>query len=198
LLKKVITALALVATLVVPSTAMAAPKFAGLTYTTPAIFPDASSTPTTATVTGLHFERNQFGDICTVFNVTVHGSFQYWTGAEFVTMTQDPPAQRQENCFSSSLTRDLLLGVGPDPGALDCAAGTFDLSRFTTRAGSITYRGSDGSFFFAGATLEPLVLTATTAEQGEAICDLEARLPRLSDKRLVAELNDLLALFAAA
>ena len=197
MLKKIITAFSLVAVLVVPSTAMAAPKFAGLTYTTPAIFPDANYTATTATVTGLHLERNQFGNICAVFNVTVHGSFQYWTGAEIVTMTQDPPAQRQENCFSSSLTRDLLLGVGPDPGALDCAATTFDLSRFTTRA-SITYRGSDGSFFFAGADLEPLVLTATTAEQGEAICDLEARLPRLSDKRLVAELNDLLALFAAA
>jgi hypothetical protein len=85
--------------------------------------------------------------------------------------------------------------VGPDPGALNCAAGTFDLSRFTTRT-SITYRGSDGSVFFAGATLDPLVLTATTADQREAICDLAARLARLNDKRLVAELNDLLALFS--
>ena len=45
-----------------------------------------------------------------MFNVTVHGSFQFWTGAEFVTMTQDPPAQRQENCFSPTLTREILLG----------------------------------------------------------------------------------------
>jgi hypothetical protein len=194
-IKKLLTALALGATLLVPSTALAASKFAGLTYqTTASSEGDFTALPTT--VSGLHFERNQFGEICAVFNVTIYGSFQYWTGAEFVTMTQDPPAQRQENCLSSSLTRDVLLGVGPDPGALDCAMGTFDLSRFTTRA-SIIFRGSDGSTLFGSATLEPLVLTATTAEQREAICDLQARLPRLNDKRLVAELNDLLALFSA-
>jgi hypothetical protein len=189
-IKKLLTALALGATLLVPSTALAASKFAGLTYqTTASSEGDFTALPTT--VSGLHFERNQFGEICAVFNVTIYGSFQYWTGAEFVTMTQDPPAQRQENCLSSSLTRDVLLGVGPD-----CAMGTFDLSRFTTRA-SIIFRGSDGSTLFGSATLEPLVLTATTAEQREAICDLQARLPRLNDKRLVAELNDLLALFSA-
>ena len=56
--------------------------------------PDGSGTQTTATAAGLHFERNQFGEVCAGFSVTVHGSFQYWTGAESVTMTQDPPAQR--------------------------------------------------------------------------------------------------------
>ena len=191
MVKRIMTALALVATLDVPSTAMAAPKFAGLTYTTPAIFPDASITPTTATVTGLHFERNQFGEVCAVFNVTVHGSFQYWTGAEFVTMTQDPPAQRQQTCSSPEGTRLALAN------ALDCTAGTFNLTGWTTHVPNIIFRGSDGSTLFGGTTLEPLVLTATTAEQREAICDLEARLTRLPDRRLVAELNRLLALFSA-
>jgi len=194
-MKKILTALALGATLLVPSTALAASKFAGLTYqTTASSGSDFTALPTT--VSGLHFERNQFGEICAVFNVTIYGSFEYWTGGYFTTMTQDPPAQGQENCLSPSSTRDALLGVGPDPGALDCAAGTFNLSWFTTRA-SIIFRGSDGSTLFGSATLEPLVLTAATAKQREAICDLQASAGRLSDKRLVAELNDLLALFSA-
>jgi hypothetical protein len=194
--KRIITALALIATLLVPSTAMAAPKFAGLTYDTTARGgSDYEALP--ATVAGLHFERNQFGEVCAVFNVTVHGSFQFWTGAEFVTMTQNPPAQRQENCFTPSTTQIFLLGAGPDPGALSCATGTFDLTRWTNRAGSLTFRGSDSSFYFTSATLDPLVLTATTDDQREAICDLEARLMRLPDRRLAAELNDLLALFSA-
>ena len=194
-MKKILTALAIGATLLVPSTALAASKFAGLTYrTTASSGSDFTALPTT--VSGLHFERNQFGEICAMFNVTIYGSFEYWTGGYFTTMTQDPPAQRQENCLSPSSTRDALLGVGPDPGALDCAAGTFNLSWFTTRA-SIIFRGSDGSTLFGSATLEPLVLTAATAKQREAICDLQASAGRLSDKRLVAELNDLLALFSA-
>jgi hypothetical protein len=190
LVKRIITALALVATLLVPSTAFAAPKFAGLTYETTAHGgSDYEALP--ATVEGLHFERNQFGEVCAVFNVTVHGSFQYWTGAEFVTMTQDPPAQRQESCsFPDAMRLDLAF-------ALDCEAGTFDLTRWTIHATNIVFRGSDGSTYFTGATLDPLVLTATTADQREAICDLEARLPRLPDRRLVAELNELLALFSA-
>jgi hypothetical protein len=40
------------------------------------------------------------------------------------------------------------------------------------------------------------VLTATTAEQREAICDLENRPPRLPDRRLVVEVNDLLTLLS--
>jgi hypothetical protein len=67
--------------------------------------PDGSGTQTTATVAGLHVERNQFGEVCAVFSVTVHGSFQYWTGAESVTMTQDPPAQLQQTRSSPEGTR---------------------------------------------------------------------------------------------
>jgi hypothetical protein len=189
--KRIMTALALVAALLVPSTALAAPRFTGLTYETTTTFPDGSGTQTTATVADLHFERNQFGEVCAVFNVTVHGSFQYWTGAEFVTMTQDPPAQRQQTCSSPEGMRLALAD------ALDCTAGTFNLTGWTTHAPYIIFRGSDGSTLFGGTTLEPLVLTAITAEQREAICDLEARLTRLPDRRLVAELNKLLALFSA-
>ena len=192
--KRIITALALVATVLVPSTAMAAPPttFVGLTYATVAHGgSDYESLP--ATVERLHLEQQPVtGEVCFVFDVTIHGSFQYWTGSEFVTMTQDPPAQRQANCqFSDAMKFDLAQW------ALDCPAGVFDVTRWTSHAHDITFRGSDGSFYFASATLDPLVLTATTAEQREAICDLEARLMRLRDRRLVAELNDLLALFSA-
>jgi hypothetical protein len=41
------------------------------------------------------------------------------------------------------------------------------------------------------------VLTATTNAQRAAICDLVASLNRLSDKKLLAELNRLLALFSS-
>jgi hypothetical protein len=61
----------------------------------------------------------------------------------------------------------------------------------------VYFRGSDGSTYIGSAPLAPLVLTATIAEQREAICDLQAKASRLSDKRLVAELNDLLTLFSA-
>jgi hypothetical protein len=89
--------------------------------------PDGSGTQTTATVAGLHFERNQFGGVCAVSSVTVHGSFQYWTGALSVTMTQDPPAQPQQTCSSPEGTRLALAD------ALDCTAGTFNLTGWTTK-----------------------------------------------------------------
>jgi hypothetical protein len=187
--KRIITALALVAMLLVPSAALAAKKPAGLTYTTTATVFDTS---TTATVAGLHFEQSQFGEICAVFDLTVHGSFQYWTGSEFVTMTQDPVPQRVTNCQGIDAFRQDLAAF-----YLDCAAGMFDLSRFTSNASPVYFRGSDGSTYIGGAPLAPLVLTATTAKQREAICDLQARASRLPDKRLVAELNDLLVLFSA-
>jgi hypothetical protein len=57
-------------------------------------------------------------------------------------------------------------------------------------------RGKPSALRFS-ATLDPLVLTATTDDQRKAICDLEARLMRLPDRRLAAELNDLPALFSA-
>jgi hypothetical protein len=193
MLKRIITALAVMATLIVPTTAMAAPPttFVGLTYETVAHIDAETSFP--ALVERLHLEQQPVtGEVCFVFDLTIYGSFQYWTGSEVVTMTQDPPAQRQSNCqFSDSMKVDLAQW------ALDCPAGVFDVTRWTSHAHDVTFRGSDGSYLYGSATLDPLVLTATSAEQREAICDLEARLMRLPDKRLVAELNDLLALFSA-
>jgi hypothetical protein len=191
-LKRIITALALVAALLVPSAAVAAPKFAGLTYTTTTTFPDGTGTPTTATVAGLHFERNQFGEICAVYDLTVHGSFQYWTGSEFVTMTQQPVPQRQVDCQAADVVRYDLTNYD-----LNCQAGTFDTWRYTGVAPDVRFASADGGTLIGGLFMAPLVLTATTDAQREAICDLQARASRLSDKRLVAELNKLLALFAA-
>jgi hypothetical protein len=120
----------------------------------------------------------------------VHGSFQYWTGSETVTMTQDPVPQRVTNCQGIDAFRQDLATFYSD-----CAAGTVDLSRFTSNASPLYFTGSDGSTYIGSAPLAPLTLTATT-DAREAICDLESTLPRLPDRRLVAELNDLLALFA--
>lgn len=191
MLKRLLTPLALVVMLLVPSTALAAKKPAGLTYTTTAII--TSTEPFTelpATVANLHFAQDQFGAICAVYDVTIYGSFQYWTGAYFTTMTQQPVPQRSETCYGPELTRAILAEV------LDCAAGTFNLERFTSSA-SVTFVGSDGSTLFGGAGLLAPVLTATTDAQRAAICDLAASLNRLSDKKLLAELNKLLALFSA-
>jgi hypothetical protein len=192
-LKRIITTLAfaLVGALLVPSTALAAKKPAGLTYTTTAII--TSTEPFTelpATVADLHYAQDQFGAICAVYDVTVHGSFQYWTGAYFTTMTQQTVPQRSETCFSPELTRAILAE------ALDCAAGTFRLERFTNSA-SVTFVGSDGSTLFDTVGLLQPVLTATTDAQRAAICDLAASLNRLSDKKLLADLNKLLAVFSS-
>ena len=61
----------------------------------------------------------------------------------------------------------------------------------------MTFVGSDGSTLFDSPGLLAPVLTATTDAQRAAICDLAASLNRLSDKKLLAELNRLLALFSA-
>jgi hypothetical protein len=189
--KRIIMALALVATLLVPSAALAAKKPAGLTYTTTAIIDSTEPfTELPATVADLHFAQDQFGAICAVYDVTISGSFQYWTGGYFTTMTQQPVPQRSERCYGPELTRAILAEV------LDCAAGTFNLERFTSSA-SVTFVGSDGSTLFGGAGLLAPVLTATTDAQRKAICDLAASLNQLSDKKLLAELNRLLALFSA-
>jgi hypothetical protein len=191
MLKRLITALALVlgATLLVPSAALAAPKApAGITYTTTATAADFTLP---ATVAGLHFELNQFFEVCAVFDITVHGSFQYWTGSEFATYTQDPVPQPISNCQGTEAFRASLVAF-----YLDCEAGTFDLFRFTSNATPIYFRGSDGGLLIGSASLAPLALTATTAEQRAAICDLENRPPRLPDRRLVAEVNDLLTLLS--
>jgi hypothetical protein len=188
--KSSITALtlALVATPLMLSTAVATKPPTGLTYTTTTTVFDTS---TTATVTGLLFEANQFSETCAVFDVTVHGSFQYWTGSEFVTMTQEPTPQRADNCQGTGALRQDLVTFYLNP-----AAGTFDMARFTSLAPA-NFRGSDGSTYIGHAPLAPLTLTATTHAQRKAICDLQTKATRLSDKRLVTELNNLLALFSA-
>jgi hypothetical protein len=188
--KKLTLLVALVAALLAPATASAAPKLQpGLTYTTAATTP--FGTTTTATVANLHFELTAFGEICAVFDLTVNGSFEFWTGSEFATYTQSPVPQRIENCQGTDAFRlDLAMFY------LGCEAGMFDLTRFTTNASPVWFTGSDGGIYLGSATLEPLVLTAATAEQREAICDLEASLTRSPDKRLVAKLNALLALWA--
>jgi hypothetical protein len=115
-------ALALVGALLIPSTALATKKPTGLTYTTTAII--TSTEPFTelpATVANLHYAQDQFGAICAVYDVTISGSFQYWTGSEFVTMTQQTAPQRSERCYGPELTRAILAEE------LDCAAGTFNL-----------------------------------------------------------------------
>ena len=188
-------ALALVGALLVPSTALAAKKPTGLTYSTTAII--SSTEPFTelpATVGNLHYARDQFGAICAVYDVTISGSFQYWTGGYFTTMTQQTAPQRSERCYGPELTRAILGDV--QYPALDCIAGTFNLERFTSSA-SVTFVGSDGSTLFDSPGLLAPVLTATTDAQRAAICDLAASLNRLSDKKLLAELNRLLALFSA-
>jgi hypothetical protein len=186
----IITALlALGATLFVPSAALAAPKPpVGITYNTTATGADFTLP---ATVAGLHFEQSQFFEVCTPFDVTVNGSFQYWTGSEFATYTQNPVPQRNTNCQGIDAFRQDLAAF-----YLDCEAGTFDLFRFTSNASTIYFTGSDGGTLISGASLTPLVLSATTIDQGNAICDLENRLPKLSDKKMIAKLNDLLTLFS--
>jgi hypothetical protein len=190
-LKRTIPALAIVAALLVPSAAVAKPKFTGLTYTTTTTFPDGPGTPTTATVAGLHFELIG-GLVCAVYDLTVHGSFQYWTGSEFVTMTQQPVPQRQVDCQAADVVRLDLTNY-----YLNCQAGTFDTSPYTGFAPDTRFASADGGTLIGGLFLAPLVLTATTDAQRTAICDLQANASRLSDKRLVAELNKLLALFSA-
>jgi hypothetical protein len=192
--KRIIVALALVATLLVPSTALAAKKPAGITYTTTTFLPQGGQG--TVLVENLHFEARD-GQICAVFDVTVQGSFQYWTGSEFVTMTQDPATQRIANCRDAASARLDLAGNPSIQGDLNCAAGTFDTWRWTTSASDVRFVGSDGSYLIGGVQLAPLVLTANTAEEQKTICDLQARVYRLPDKRLAAELNDLLVLFSA-
>ena len=193
--KTPVTALALGSTftlgaaLLAPSAAVAAPPTAivSYTYTTTASAVDFTLP---ATVEGLHFEPNQFGEFCAVFDITVHGSFQYWTGSEFATYTQEGAPQRIANCQGADAFRQDLTAF-----YLDCAAGTFDLSRFTSNAGPLYFRGSDGGLLIGSVSLVPLVLTATTAEQRDAICDLDTRLPRGPDWRLVNAVNNVLGTF---
>jgi hypothetical protein len=194
LLKGIIAVLALGATLLVPSTALAAKQPTGITYTTTTSLPNSEQG--TVLVENLHFEARD-GQICAVFDVTVQGSFPYWTGSEFVTMTQDPAPQRIANCRDAASARFDLAGNPSVQGDLNCAAGTFDTWRWTTLASDVRFVGSDGSYIVGGVQLAPLVLTADTAQEQEAICNLQARVYRLPDKRLVAELNDLLLLFSA-
>jgi hypothetical protein len=95
--------------------------------------------------------------------------------------------QHQQECHY--LIRDTLQTV------LDCPAGTLELGLFV-RSPRIAFTGNDGSTLFTHAQLGSYTLTAMTAEQREVICDLGARLHRYGDRKLVAELNKLLALFA--
>jgi hypothetical protein len=172
----------------VPIAAQAAPKpQPTITYTTTANVP-GEEFQSTATISNLRFELNPVlsGNVCVGYDVQVHGEFQYWTGAYFTTMRQLAP-QHQQEC--SSLIRESLQT------ALDCPAGTFELGLFV-RSPRIAFTGDDGSTLFTHAQLGSSTLTGTTAEQQEAICDLEARLLRYGDKKLVVELNELLALFA--
>jgi hypothetical protein len=175
--------------LLAPSAAVAVPPttIVSYTYTTTATSADFTLP---ATVAGLRFELNQFGEFCAVFDITVHGSFQYWTGSEFATYTQEGAPQRIANCQGADAFRQALTAF-----YLDCAAGNFDLSRFTSNAGTLYFRGSDGGLLIGSASLAPLVLTAATAEQREAICDLDARLPRGPDWRLVNAVNNVLGTF---
>jgi hypothetical protein len=188
--KRIILALALSALLLVPSTALATKKPTALTYTTTATV-SGSDTELPATVANLHFELDG-AEVCARFDLTVHGSFQFFTGSEFVTMTQQPVPQLVSNCQAIDAFRQDLVAFW-----LDCETGTFNLERFTINATSVTFVGSDGSTLFGSARLLPLVLTATTAEQRDAICDLDERPSRFPDMRLVAELNELLGLFQA-
>jgi hypothetical protein len=176
--------------LLAPTAASAAPKpEPGLSYTTTGLTPFGVTT--TATVANLHFEQNTSGDACAMFDLTVQGSFQYWTDSEFATYTQQPVPQRIENCQAPDAFRQDLAAFW-----LDCQAGTFDMRRFTSNASPLYYAGTDGGTYFGSASLDPLLLTATTAQQRETICALEESLPKLTDKRLVAKLNTLLALWA--
>ena len=184
--KILITLVAALATLV-PSAAHAAPRpLPTLTYNTTADY--AGYLQTTATVSNLRFEQNPVfpGTICVGYDVFVHWSFEYWTGAYFTTMRQLAP-QHQQECSGS--VRDSLQA------ALDCPAGTFEVGLFV-RYPTVIFTGDDGSTYHGTAQLGSYTLTATTVERREAICDLEARFHRYGDKKLVAELNELLALFA--
>jgi hypothetical protein len=184
-------ALTLATVLLLQSAALATAKPRGLTYTTTT---EVFDVQTTAQVASLAFESpNEYGEICVAFDLTVHGTFQYWTGAEFVTMTQDPVPQRARNCRNLAAFRQDLVAFYLDP-----IAGTFDLSGLTTYASPVYFGGSDGSIFLFGSIpLAPKVLNATTDKQRKTIRDLQARADRLADTRLVAELNDLLSLFAS-
>jgi hypothetical protein len=165
------------------------------------------------------------GYVCVGYDVLVHGEFQYWTGAYFTTMRQLAPQHQQEcyypirdtlrtalDCPTAGATTTTTAGpttttAGPTTTAgvtttttsgvtaATTAAATFELGPFI-RHPRIAFTGDDGSTLFTHAQLGPYTLVATTAEQQEAICDLEARLDRYGDKKLVAELNELLALFA--
>jgi hypothetical protein len=186
--RKILLVLIVALASLVPTAAQAAPKpQPTITYTTTAYLL-GEDFQTTATISNVRFELNPVlpGAVCVSYDVQVHGSFQYWTGAYFTTMRQLAP-QHQQECYS--LIRDTLQT------ALDCPAGTFELGLFI-RSPRIAFTGDDGSTLFTHAQLGSYTLTATTAEQREAICDLEARLHRFGDKKLVAELNKLLALFA--
>jgi hypothetical protein len=185
---KILLVLIAALAVLVPTAAQAAPKpQPTITYTTTASFP-GEDFQTTATISNVRFELNPVlaGNVCVGYDVQVHGEFQYWTGAYFTTMRQLAP-QHQQECYS--LIRDTLQT------ALDCPAGTFELGVFV-RSPRIAFTGDDGSTLFTHAQLGPYTLTATTPEQQDAICGLEGRLDRYGDKKLVAELNELLGLFA--
>ena len=187
-MRRTLVVLAVALAGLVPTAAQAAPKPPPtITYTTTANFP-GEDFQTTATISNVRFELNPVlpGYVCVGYDVQVHGEFQYWTGAYLTTMRQLAP-QHQQECYS--LIRDTLQT------ALDCPAGTFELGLFI-RSPRIAFTGDDASTLFTHAQLGSSTLTGTTAEQREAICDLEARLLRHGDKKLVAELNELLALFA--
>lgn len=119
-------------------------------------------------VADLIFESpDEYGEICVRFDLTVHGTFQYWTGSEFVAMTQAPVPQRVRNCRAVAAFRQDLVDFYLDP-----VTGTFDLSRLTADAAPVYFDGSDGSTFLGSAPLAPLVLNATTYKQRKAIRDL--------------------------
>ena len=186
-MRKILLVLITALAVLVPPAAQAAPKPPPtITYTTTAFFP-GEDFQTTATISNVRFELNPVlpGNVCVGYDVQVHGEFQYWTGAYFTTMRQLAP-QHQQECYS--LIRDTLQT------ALDCPAGTFEVGLFV-RSPRIAFTGDDGSTLFTHAQLGSYTLIATTAEQRKAICDLEARLDRYSDKKLVAGLNELLGLF---
>jgi hypothetical protein len=112
----------------------------------------------------------------------------------WATYTQEGAPQRIANCQGADAFRQGLTAF-----YLDCAAGTFDLSASSRRTRDPLYfRGSDGGLLIGSVSLVPLVLTATTAEQREAICDLDAGLPRGPDWRLVNAVNNVLGTFVTA
>jgi hypothetical protein len=199
--KKIIAALAVVAALLVPTAASAAPK---PTPTTGIDFDFVYFTqygPATFHVDDLRLAMVSSDTACWYLTLSGDPIWKDIDGdgvGEWLVQSQDPsvyPFSIQGACFGiASLRAGSYLGP-----VANCEAGTVDLTQFPVGGNSLPYVGqTSGELEWVHVDVYVPILTADTPQERRAVCSLaRAATSGISNARYVELLNETLALLSA-